>query len=491
MTKKQKKIWSLNLPFKSAVDENVATCYIFLLLNYKQKRKNSTFVYRSGDSIKGSVPQPQNLPSTLTKQKKVPMTKINNGSNSVLFSARTAVEAYNLASIFLDGTKGRIAGDDYVAEARSRLGFDHDVWKYNITTNSTEWFGLDRLYQPCMAILYNAGPLKEREMLEKYIKLPGANHNFNVVPRQMFLDILSEKYGSVDVVYFSQALREYNENKNEDKRLSKAQIESSALTAKRLGGGYCANEYARVHVAGSVADRLKNKNFLGDIKTCFLESDCRTYLPFATYLEEEKRYISSLKKSPIDFQSNAIAHFIAVSNKREGFGGNLTNSSVGPALANSSFNFLAITNEHWVILGDKLPRYEAGSYLKRLPDLFLSTPEDFEHLGLFFQIVKFDGWPFTVRLSGEPEFLVNTGSVLGRRTVKCPNNPKIKGYDYGLIRDTFKGPANSFRVVKEFKPQGKYFVGVVDYFAAEVYYERYIPTENAIVKNRKLFSKII
>jgi hypothetical protein len=414
-------------------------------------------------------------------------TRIPKDTNCVRFHGSRTKDAYHLASLFLGG-KGRIANALDVMEARIRYGFKHPIWGCYITTASTEWFGLDHENQPLIAVLHNPGPLFEEKMLNNYIYRRDVNHKFNVVAREIFLDVLDGKYGKVTITHLQYAIDKYNSNKHKHKYSTKGQIEEDDFIKARLGHNY---EYIQAHFTGSMKENMENhKHRPGDIDTAFLQSDCSEYFPaFIGLTERGCDYTLDLERSPINLAAEATGHFIS-------FGccmnvnSNFVASEVDLSTAQSDCAFLAIADDQQPIkMSNKVCMYSAGAYFDKLPNLFIDNnkPVFTEIYELdepdFFQVDKIKGWYFTQRLrkkvavgdkqkewfvtsnptysvKGEPEFLVKSLKPLGRRTIKVPMTESF--YTPEQIKDAFKNPnANTFQILDGFKCKGKNYLAVV------------------------------
>lgn len=444
-------------------------------------------------------------------------TRIPKDTNCVRFYGSRAKEAYHLASLFLGG-KGRIANALDVMEARIKYGFKHPIWNCYITTSSTEWFGLSREGEPFIVVMHNPGPLFDNKVLSNYVCNQKVRHDFNVVTREMFLDVFDGKYGEVELISLEYAIAKDNENNHNQNYLTKGQIEQDNLILARLGHNY---DYIQVHFDGSMKENLqRNKNRPGDINTAFLECDCDEYFPqFIGLTEKPQKYILDLSNSPINLKTKAIGQFICFGSLMNVSSG-MTASEIEPSNVRSDCAFLAITDEKEPIrLDKKVCMYSANRYLEKLPALFtdnvISTFSEIYDLDepTFYQIDKFKGWYFTQRsrvkvaigdkqkewfvtsnptycVNGEPEFLVKSLKPLGRRTIKIPASEGF--YTMEKVKDAFKNPsANAFQILDGFKFNGKIYFAVVEYYKAEFYFDRMIPTEVEILQDYKLLGRIL
>ncbi len=198
-------------------------------------------------------------------------TRIPKHTNCVSFYASNHADGYRLATLFM-GKKGRLANILDVMEIRTLCEFSHRIWKSYITTSSTEWFGLDREDKPVIAVIHNPGPLADETFLRENYKVNRSqNHEFNVVPRKMFWDVIDGKYGAVEFMYLIQAIDEHNANTNKPKRLDKAQIENSKLVKTRVGRNCIAKDYLHAHMVGSILESMEqSQGKSGNIDTAFL-----------------------------------------------------------------------------------------------------------------------------------------------------------------------------------------------------------------------------
>ena len=446
-------------------------------------------------------------------------TRIPKHTNCVRFYSSSTAEAYHLASLFLGG-KGRLANALDLMEARIRYGFKHPIWQCYIITASTEWFGLDNCGRPLIVVLHNPSPLADEKLLcERYVTKRENNHTFNVVPREMFLDVLDGKYGEVKYVSLSDAIIGHNDNINKYQYLTKGQIEKDQLVKARLGNSYLADEYINAHHVGSIQENLEHCR-RGDVETAFLQCNCGEYFPaFIGLTSNPQKYIQDLSQSPIDLATEAVGQFLCFGSVVN-TNGNMMTSEIEPANTRSDYAFLAITDEkEEIILGDEVCMYAHRDYLKKLPSLFQSgkrlnfSEDDDPGVPQFFRVACFDGWYFTERLrgkvaigskqkewfvtsdptycaSGEPEFLVKSLKPLGRRTIKVLTSEGF--YTSDIIKAAFKHPdANAFQIINGFKRRGKYYLAVVEYYNTDVYFDRFIPTEPEILKDYKLLGRII
>lgn len=444
--------------------------------------------------------------------------RIPKQTNCVRFGASNTLDAYRLVQLFLVG-KGRIANALDLMKARVKYGFSHPIWSCYITTSSTEWFGLSREGKPFIVVLHNPGPLMDEKILqERYVYKRENNHEFNVIPREMFLDVFDGKYGKVAHVSLHDAIFEYNENHHSHKYLTKAEIEKNELTKARLGNDY---DYIDTHFQGSMKENLeKHKHRPGDIDMAFLECSCDDYFPdFIGLGQNPQRFVNDLSRSPIDLEKEAVGHFLcfgAVANVNS----SMIASEVSISDTRSDCAFLAIMDDKEGIRFDKkVYMYNAGRYRESLSNLFIPDDRlifteiyDLEEEE-FYQVEKIKGWYFTQRarkrvaigdkqkewfvtsdptyiVGGEPEFLVKSLKPLGRRTIKILISEGF--YTSEQVKNLFKSSkANAFRIIDGFKRNGKYYTSVIEYYMAGVYTDRYLPTEKEILRDPKLFGRIL
>lgn len=440
-------------------------------------------------------------------------TRIPKHTNCVRFHASRHAEAYRLASLFLGG-KGRLANAIDLIEARVKYGFKHPIWSCYITTSSTEWFGLNREGQPVIVVLHSPSPLADEKLLrENYVSKKENNHKFNVIPRQMFLDVLDGKYGEVKIVSLTDAIVENNENEHQYNFLKKSLVEKSKVVKARLGNYNSFEKYITTHFTGSMQENLdNNKHRSGEIETAFLNCDCDDYFPsFIGLTRNPQKFTLDLSKSPINLETEAVGHFItfgAVVNTNS----NMLTSEIDLSTTNADCAFLAITDEKEpILLNGKVCMYSGNKYREHIASLFI--PNESSVVSEFYQLDNLEQWYFTQRkrekitigdkqqewfvttdptycIEGELEFLVKSLKPLGRRTIKIPVS---KGY-YTLddIKKTFKHTDfNAFQVIRGFNRRGKYYICVVECYKAEVYTDRIIPTEAEILKEYKLLGRII
>lgn len=444
--------------------------------------------------------------------------RIPKQTNCVRFHASNVFDSYQLVKLFLSG-KGRIANAIDLMKARIKYGFNHPIWSCYITTSSTEWFGLSRESKPFIVVLHNPGPLMDENVLrEKYVYKRENNHELNVIPREMFLDVFDGKYGKVDYVSLHDAIFEHNDNHHKYKYLTKVEIEKGELTKARLDNNH---DYIDAHFQGSTKENLeKHKHRPGDIDMAFLECSCDDYFPeFIGLGNNPQRFVNDLSSSPIDLEKEAVGHFLcfgALANVNS----SMIASEVNISDTRSDCAFLAVIDDkEEVRLGEKVCMYNAGLYRESLSSLFVPNDrliftEIYDLEGEdFYQVEKVKGWYFTDRkrkkvaigskqkewfvtsdptysVGGEPEFLVKSLKPLGRRTIKILISEGF--YTPEKIKETFKdSKANAFRIIDGFKKRGNYYIAVAEYYMAEVYVDRYIPTEKEILKDYKLLGRIL
>ncbi len=438
-------------------------------------------------------------------------TRIPKHTNCVRIYASEHVEAYRLAALFM-GEKGRLATAMDVMKIRAKSDFKHPIWNCYLTSASTEWFGLDPEGEPMIAVLHDPSPLTDEKLLREHYRVDRSqNHEFNVVSRQMFWDVINGEYGKVECVFLTNVINEHNSNSNKLKYLDKGQIEKSLLVGARLSHSYTARQYTLKHLAGSMLENIEHSQSKpGNIETAFLDCACDQYFPAFIGLTENhpQNYLLDLSHSPINLEASAIGHFLtfgAVTN------GNVSDISVSDAGCDAAF--LAICDEEEIYLDDKLHGYGANDYLERLSSLFVPYAE-YAGKHDYFQVNNFGGWYFTQRYRSrvaigdkqkewfvtadptyvpnpEPEFLVKSLKPLGRRTIKIPHSVAYYAPENDIKR-VFKNPeANAFQIISGFKNRGKNYVAVIEYYQAEIYTDRRIPTEAEIVSNPKLLGRII
>ena len=449
-------------------------------------------------------------------------TQIPKHTNCVRFGATRHADAYRLASIFLNG-KGRLATAIDVIKARIKYGFKHPIWSCYITTASTEWFGLSREGKPFIVVLHNPGPLADEKILrENYISKRDDNHDFNVIPRQMFLDVFDGKYGKVEHVSLHDAVFDMNGITQRHDYLSKTLAEKHLLVQARLAGGnYETEKYIHVHLSGSVQENLENnKRKPGEIETAFLKCDCDAYFPSFLCLNKNEpsrenghKMLMAIQNSPIDLEKGAIAHFITLG-ALTNMSGEMIVSEIDISKAGNDCAFLAILDKDEEIRLDKgVSMYYSSCMHDNLSQLFIPNEEKMEPHGWKYQIDKIKGWYFTQRfrekipvgdkqkewfvtsdptfsVEGEQEFLVKSLKPLGRRTMKIPIETGYYTVD-SILAQFSHHEANAFRVISGYKQRSKYYIGVVEYYKVEIYTDRIIPTETEILKNRKLLGRII
>lgn len=443
-------------------------------------------------------------------------TRIPKDTNCIRFYGPTAKEAHHLASLFLGG-KGRIANALDVMEARIRYGFQHPIWKCYITTASTEWFGLDRDGEPIIAIIHNPGPLFEEQILKNYVKHRNVRHHFNVVDREHFLDVLDGKYGEAHKIHVNYAIAKRNENQHPYKYYTKGEIEKNNLIQARIGYN---DDYIQAHFEGSMEENIKNlRHQSGDMDTAFLRSDCEEYFPvFIRLVKGSNDYFFDSSNSVIDLNKEAVGHFLCFGSV-ENVNSDFVVSKIDLLTTQADCAFLAIINHEPVQVSHKLSTYCFGSYRRKLQSIFINNdkPVFTETYQLdepgFYQIEEIKEWYFTQRLrqkvavgevqeewfvtsnptysvKGEPEFLVKSLKPLGRRTIKVPTSKGF--YTPEQIKYAFKNPtANAFQILNGFRCKGKNYLAVVEYYKAEIYFDRIIPTESEILQDHKLLGRIV
>jgi len=427
-------------------------------------------------------------------------TRIPKDTNCVRFCDHQVAGAYQLANLFLQWRNGRLANALDLMEARVKYGFNHPIWKYFITTASTEWLGLNQEGQLIIVVLHNPGPLANEDLLLKtYGNKSRDQQKFNIISRQMFLDVADGKYGEISSISLAEAISRDNAY-NDLSELNELSIKNDKLLQTRLGNSFIGYKYTQKCLNGQLEEFSEKSKIV-------LECNCDQYFPTFIGYEQQEKFIQTVEKSSIDLETEAIGHFISFGGLMN-TGKNKTTTNIKPAAPDYSFAFLAITNENESIrLDKKLCTYNLGDYREKLSQLFVPSDKvssdtlylnNFYH-NLFFEIKKIKGWYFTQRYRnqvsvndqpGEPEFLVKDLKPLGRRTIKFSTSKGCHTQKY--IRKLFANPeANAFAFISELKNDGKKHLAVVEYYKAEFYFDRAIPKETEVIKNYEWLGRII